>query len=1621
VHSSSDGSAHARPPHLRLVDADGADASARALIEEGRTLDKLGKRADARVLYERALHGLESSSASMASMLLRWIASTYEVDADYEAAADCAEAAVATAELGDDRNALGHALNVLGGARWREGDLEVAQEIFQDALQRGTSATDPRLHVDVTTNLGSLAKIRGDFREALRYYQDALTHGRRHSLLDNIVGTLNNLGIANLELGRLDAADDAFTEALTIANALGGLSLRIELEVNFSMLSIERRDYEEAKRRCDRAMALAGHLGDSRANAEAEKVYGIIARETGDLVGAEQHLQRARAMGAAVRDLTLEGDASRELAELYARLGRNRETLQALNRAHVCFTMLRARHELADVGRRMARLEGDFLEVVRRWGESIESKDVLTQGHCERVADLAGALAAKVGLDDTSLFWFRIGALLHDVGKLIIPADVLNRPGHLTDEEWALMRQHPEAGERMLADVQFPWDVAPMVRSHHERWDGKGYPDGLAGEAIPLAARILSVADVYDALTTERSYKRAFSHLEAMEIMRREVGRQYDPELFVKFEELVRRGAVKTPPAAQRAMPSRHVGAAGAVTVSEEDDLTGALVRRAFVNVTAAVLAERRRTGAQVSLFVVDVDQFKSVNDTYGHLTGDDALRLVAGVIREQLRPGQYVGRYAGDEFVVLLPGFDAEAARQFAEEVRRTTSATAIPLRGPIGQAMSVTLSIGVSTAPLHGETFEALFTSADRALFEAKRAGRDTVTVASTGNEGPPQLSFSRFVGRVNELRALVSALDDSGRVGPQGRLVIGEAGVGKSTLVRQLLPEVRLRGAAMVTGRALESESRPPYGPWAELVLGLHESGLAPTRRWPLLERLVPALSGAVDATRIPTLDPSHGHLLLQELVSFLRAASEARPLILVLEDMHWADTASWDALEYILSQLATERVFIAITLRSEEAAYGVVRERRRRLSRDERVRELHLARLTVDEVREWLQAALHRTELGDDLLEYVLRHTEGNPFLVMQLLRTMVEEQVFSYSGTAWVWAIPSSLVLPAGMSDLVGRRLSRLPNDAMRVLVTAAAIGRTFRLDLLAAAAGVTMDQVLDAVDSGLASSVLEPAQDQDDDTYQFAHALLMDAMMRSVSPARQRHIHRRIADLLAVRTPQAVDKVASHYALSGDAAQAYTWCRSAAARALSLYALDEATDFLRLALAHASAEEQRVAAYDELARAAELAGRWADVERWCDAMLTSPALVNEFSRSVPAQQRRLQARVRLGLGARETELECRELLAVAERLGSCIDVVQIRSVLVQALTRMGQTDDAIRIAEQSVQLADACGDEVLAGEATLRLAVTLNNVRPAAAVELLLRLIAGARSRRDRALEARALLSLGVARTRTRDERSGAEAFRAALAVAREANALDVAANASMNLGVSDLRRGDFVAAHDACQDALRLYTTLRSNTNRLVALYNLANLERERGDAEAALTIYQETAALAEQLGATDIAIGAHAGVGIAALRLHRLPLARAALADAERTLGNRTDWWFQGRELLESLEVRLAAMDGDAAGARRRFHAAVARLELLEVYPAAWMVADCAADLAEENEGVWKVVNRFAAHPAVQDYVPLAARFTALKDLFDRPSSGRSSGPFRLVSIIDTPDIDSSGFVST
>ena len=250
-------------------------------------------------------------------------------------------------------------------------------------------------------------------------------------LVRDVCIALNNLGMVYTDTERWDEAELSYREAVELVRDLRDIALRVQIEVNVVEMWVARRDFDRARAAADAAMELASQMGDAHIPGDAYRLLGVIERESGDLARAESMLERAAELAAARQDMLLMAETSREQAEVHRRQGRNRETLQALNRAHQLFTQLRARRDLADVDRQTTHLEGEFIDVVRRWGESIEAKDRYTQGHCERVADLACALAARSGFDERTLFWFRIGALLHDVGKLIIPAEVLNKPAKL--------------------------------------------------------------------------------------------------------------------------------------------------------------------------------------------------------------------------------------------------------------------------------------------------------------------------------------------------------------------------------------------------------------------------------------------------------------------------------------------------------------------------------------------------------------------------------------------------------------------------------------------------------------------------------------------------------------------------------------------------------------------------------------------------------------------------------------------------------------------------------------------------------------------------------------------------------------------------------------------------------------------------------------------------------------------------------------------------------------------------------------------------------------------------------------------------------------------------------------
>lgn len=171
---------------------------------------------------------------------------------------------------------------------------------------------------------------------------------------------------------------------------------------------------------------------------------------------------------------------------------------------------------------------------------SIEAKDPYTEGHCDRLAKYSVALGAKLGLPEELRIALRRGGLVHDIGKLSVPEHILLKPGPLTPEERKIMEQHTIAGERICVPLLTFRQVLPIIRHHHEKLDGSGYPDGLRGEEIPLTARILQITDIYDALTTDRPYRKALSTQEACAILRKEVQRGWwDGSILDEFEALL--------------------------------------------------------------------------------------------------------------------------------------------------------------------------------------------------------------------------------------------------------------------------------------------------------------------------------------------------------------------------------------------------------------------------------------------------------------------------------------------------------------------------------------------------------------------------------------------------------------------------------------------------------------------------------------------------------------------------------------------------------------------------------------------------------------------------------------------------------------------------------------------------------------------------------------------------------------------------------------------------------------------------------------------------------------------------------------------------------------------------
>ena len=188
-----------------------------------------------------------------------------------------------------------------------------------------------------------------------------------------------------------------------------------------------------------------------------------------------------------------------------------------------------------------AHLYHGYIDTIGALLNALDARDGIAAGHSRRVANYACAIGKAMGFPPQSQRILELAALLHDVGKILISEQILGKPGKLTDQETYIIRQHPEMGEKIVGEVEFLKETKPLIRHHHERFDGLGYPDGLSGESIPLEARIIFIAEAFDSLRSNSSYRHARGLSEALVEMEKSAGTQFDPNLLNTFIEHVKR------------------------------------------------------------------------------------------------------------------------------------------------------------------------------------------------------------------------------------------------------------------------------------------------------------------------------------------------------------------------------------------------------------------------------------------------------------------------------------------------------------------------------------------------------------------------------------------------------------------------------------------------------------------------------------------------------------------------------------------------------------------------------------------------------------------------------------------------------------------------------------------------------------------------------------------------------------------------------------------------------------------------------------------------------------------------------------------------------------------------
>ncbi|MEW5924971.1 MAG: HD domain-containing phosphohydrolase [Candidatus Zixiibacteriota bacterium] len=512
--------------------------------EKGRTLSKMGRYCEAVDEYQRLLefcqnHKLVERRVEVFLEIGQLLAKTGE----HDRALGYVHRALSGYRRLNDANGVCRSLRNLGVIYIELGEFDDAEAVYEEAIGISLENNYSLLYADLYNNLGTIKNIKGDWKAALECYYKAREVYDREGEVRKSAYNLNNIGITLMEQEQHENARHIFQSALSVAGTIKDASLLLILNINLCDLSLKVGAFSEAKMHLESAgeYFLKKNLKNGQL-VEVEKLAGKIAMQENDHIMALEHFDQALELCEELGLQYLQAEVLFEKGNLFLITEQHMEALQVLESAFRLFHQLDVAGRVEKTEKLIGSIEELYLRIFEAMAGKVDQKDPYTKGHSDRVANIALILARNLGLADHDIKVVVAGALLHDLGKLKTPDEILKKTGRLTGEEYQEIKRHPDAGVQLLSGITLPWDIIPLIRYHHEKYDGTGYPTGLAGEDIPLGARIICLADVFDALTSERPYREAFTPRRALDVMKNEMLSSFDRLGLETLDRLVKEG-----------------------------------------------------------------------------------------------------------------------------------------------------------------------------------------------------------------------------------------------------------------------------------------------------------------------------------------------------------------------------------------------------------------------------------------------------------------------------------------------------------------------------------------------------------------------------------------------------------------------------------------------------------------------------------------------------------------------------------------------------------------------------------------------------------------------------------------------------------------------------------------------------------------------------------------------------------------------------------------------------------------------------------------------------------------------------------------------------------------------